>query len=105
MREKVGIIDVGTLGKLEISKQLALSTVGSTRPGQEFVVTAYVYGAKAGQKITLGCLRLGDVYLLHMPGELFVEYQLEAQQLAPENFVAMAAYGDYGTAYIGTAIA
>jgi hypothetical protein len=39
-----------------------------------------------------------------MPGELFVEYQLEAQRLAPKRFVCMAAYGDYGTAYIGTAI-
>ena len=55
--------------------------------------------------IDLGCLTLGSAKILHMPGELFVEYQLEAQQLAPDNFVAMATYGDYGTAYIGTAIA
>lgn len=55
--------------------------------------------------IDLACLTLGKAKVLHMPGELFVEYQLEAQQLAPDNFVAMAAYGDYGTAYIGTAIA
>jgi hypothetical protein len=39
-----------------------------------------------------------------MPGELFVEYQLEAQRLKPDRFVAMAAYGDYGPAYIGTTI-
>jgi hypothetical protein len=37
-----------------------------------------------------------------MPGELFVEYQLAAQKLRPDCHVAMAAYGDYGTAYIGT---
>lgn len=54
--------------------------------------------------IDLTCLTLGKAKILHMPGELFVEYQLEAQQLAPDHFVAMAAYGDYGTAYIGTAI-
>jgi hypothetical protein len=40
-----------------------------------------------------------------MPGELFVEYQLAAQQMRPDLFVAMAAYGDYGPSYIGTAIA
>ena len=40
-----------------------------------------------------------------MPGELFVEYQLAAQQMRPGQFVAMAAYGDYGPGYIGTAIA
>jgi hypothetical protein len=55
--------------------------------------------------IDLACLTLGKAKILHMPGELFVEYQLESQLLAPDNFVAMAAYGDYGTAYIGTAIA
>ena len=40
-----------------------------------------------------------------MPGELFVEYQLAAQQMRPDLFVTMAAYGDYGPGYIGTEIA
>ena len=40
-----------------------------------------------------------------MPGELFVEYQLKAQKLTPDLFVAMAAYGDYAPGYIGTEIA
>ncbi len=40
-----------------------------------------------------------------MPGELFVEYQLFAQRLGPDLFVAMAAYGDYGPGYIGTRVA
>ena len=40
-----------------------------------------------------------------MPGELFVEYQLTAQKLRPDLFVAMAAYGDYSPGYIGTEIA
>ena len=38
-----------------------------------------------------------------MPGELFVEYQLAAKSQRPDLFVAMAAYGDYGPWYIGTA--
>ena len=38
-----------------------------------------------------------------MPGELFVEYQLAAKAARPDLFVAMAAYGDYGPWYIGTA--
>jgi hypothetical protein len=61
--------------------------------------------ARQQNTIELSCLSLGDARILHMPGELFVEYQLEAQQLLPDKFVAMAAYGDYGAAYIGTAIA
>jgi hypothetical protein len=59
----------------------------------------------AGETIDLGCLRIGPARILHMPGELFVEYQLAAQAIRPDLFVAMAAYGEYAPAYIGTAIA
>ncbi len=55
--------------------------------------------------ILLACLSLNDARILHMPGELFVEYQLAAQKLRPDLFVAMAAYGDYAPGYIGTEIA
>lgn len=41
------------LGKLDVSDQLALSVPPSVQPGREFVVTAYVYNAIKGQKITL----------------------------------------------------
>jgi hypothetical protein len=43
-----------------------------------------------------------SIDILHMPGELFVEYQLAAQKMRPESFVCLAAYGDYGPGYIGT---
>jgi hypothetical protein len=55
--------------------------------------------------IEITCLKVGRARVLHMPGELFVEYQLNAQRLRPELFVAMAAYGDYAAGYIGTEIA
>ena len=60
---------------------------------------------RSGHKIQLSCLRLGSVRVLHMPGELFVEYQLAAQDMRPDDMVCMAAYGDYGPGYIGTQIA
>ena len=60
---------------------------------------------KAGEAIELSCLKLADAYLVHLPGELFIEYQLAAQAARPEAFVAVAAYGDYGPGYIGTAAA
>jgi hypothetical protein len=66
---------------------------------------AWLRRALAKETIDLACLSIGDARILHMPGELFVEYQLEAQRLRPDLFVAMAAYGDYGPSYIGTAIA
>lgn len=66
---------------------------------------SYLNRFEAGGAIDLGRLKLSNIQILHMPGELFVEYQLAAASLVPGGQVAMAAYGDYGTAYIGTAIA
>ncbi len=60
---------------------------------------------RGGHQIPLSCLQIGPARVLHMPGELFVEYQIAAQQMRPDDFIAMAAYGDYGTGYIGTEIA
>jgi len=60
---------------------------------------------KEGYPVLLTSLRLGTIDLLHMPGELFVEYQLAAQAMHPDRFVCMAAYGDYSPFYIGTAVA
>ena len=66
---------------------------------------AWARRATEGPAISIGRLRLGPIDILQMPGELFVEYQLAAQQMRPEAFVCMAAYGDYGPGYIGTSIA
>ncbi len=65
---------------------------------------AWLNRCETGHKIDLTCLRLGNIRVLHMPGELFVEYQLAAKQMRPDLNVAMAAYGDYGPGYIGTEI-
>jgi hypothetical protein len=61
--------------------------------------------SQSSHEIEVSCLALGRARILHMPGELFVEYQLAAKAERPDLFVAMAAYGDYGPGYIGTAIA
>lgn len=60
---------------------------------------------QSGDPIEVSCLSLGDIRALHLPGELFVEYQLAAQELRPDLFVCMAAYGDGAPGYIGTRIA
>jgi hypothetical protein len=66
---------------------------------------AWLRRCEAGHKIDVTCLKLGRARILHLPGELFVEYQLAAKAARPDLFVAMAAYGDYGPWYIGTAVA
>ena len=64
---------------------------------------AWLLRCNAGHKVDIAMLGVGDARVLHMPGELFVEYQLAAKQMRPDLHVAMAAYGEYGPGYIGTA--
>ncbi len=66
---------------------------------------AWLRRVQAGHQIDVTCLRVGATRMLHLPGELFVEYQLAAKALRPDLHVLMAAYGDYGPGYIGTAAA
>lgn len=72
------------------------SILGST------TTLAWLRRCQAGHPIDISCLSLGKARILHLPGELFVEYQLAAKALRPDLVVAMAAYGDYGMGYIGT---
>jgi len=64
----------------------------------------WVQRCQRGDTIGISCLTVGQARVLHLPGELFVEYQLNAQKLRPDLFVALAAYGDYAPGYIGTEI-
>jgi hypothetical protein len=66
---------------------------------------AWLRRSREGELTPLSCLKLGRARILHMPGELFVEYQLAAQAMRPDLWVAMAAYGEYGSGYIGTTAA
>jgi hypothetical protein len=66
---------------------------------------AWLRRCQEGKKINLGCLYLGKIRILHLPGEPFIEYQLAAKAERKDLFVAVAGYGDYGPGYIGTSIA
>lgn len=66
---------------------------------------AWIQRNESGQNINLTCLTLGSARILHLPGELFVEYQLAAKAWRKDLFIAVAAYGDCGTGYIGTSVA
>ena len=52
--------------------------------------------------LELSALHCGRLHLLHLPGEPMVAFQLYAQQLLPDDFVAVAGYGDGCTNYICT---
>ncbi|MCC7299940.1 MAG: hypothetical protein IT583_02545 [Verrucomicrobia bacterium] len=56
------------------------------------------------KKCSVSRLSIGtDVHLLSLPSEVCVEYQLYAQSLVPEKFLACAAYGNGTYHYIPTA--
>ncbi|MDZ7618012.1 MAG: hypothetical protein U1E05_13485 [Patescibacteria group bacterium] len=81
---------------------------GAAPEGERFSAAsklAYLRRVREERPIELSCLRLADAHLLHMPGELFVEYQLAAQAMRPAAMVCVAAYGQYGAGYIGTEVA
>jgi hypothetical protein len=87
------------LDEAKLRTDLKLGTAASLTAADKL---AWVLRCKQGHKIDLALISVGDTRVLHMPGELFVEYQLAAKQMRPDCHVAMAAYGDYGTGYIGT---
>jgi hypothetical protein len=58
---------------------------------------------RAAEPIELNSLQMGQTFVLHLPGESMVEFQLYAQRIMPGQFVAVAAYGDCSPGYICTA--
>lgn len=97
------------LSKLYSAKDLKAKVADETLKEPDRLRSArnYVWARRceAGETIDMQCLQVGSAYVLHMPGELFIEYQLAAQKMRPKDNVMMAAYGDYGMGYIGTSIA
>jgi hypothetical protein len=93
---------------LDVAKLEAVVN-NAAKPARERCVAAtelvWLRRCLARETIDVSCLHLGKARVLHLPGELFVEYQLAAQKLRPDLFIAVAAYGDYGPGYIGTEIA
>ena len=79
---------------------------GATSSFDERVRTAYALSwrkrAVSKRLLDLPVLDFGVAYLLLLPGEPFVEYQLFAQRQRPDSFVMTLGYGDYGPVYIPT---
>ena len=61
-----------------------------------------VFHGRANLPIELSSLQIGGVRILHLPGEPMIRFQLFAQGLKPDDFVAVAGYGDGGPGYLCT---
>ncbi len=55
---------------------------------------------RSTRPIELSALEIGDVHIVNLPGEPLVDFQFFAQGLKPNDFVAVAGYGDCATGYI-----
>ena len=60
---------------------------------------------RSGRPLELSSLQIGDVHIVHLPGEPMVCFQRFAQGLLPKAFVAVAGYGDGGPGYLCPATA
>jgi hypothetical protein len=58
--------------------------------------------ARAQRPFELNSLQVGNIHVVHLPGEPMLEFQKFAQRTLPKEFVAVAGYGDCGSAYICT---
>ncbi|MGZ0169019.1 MAG: carbohydrate-binding family 9-like protein [Planctomycetales bacterium] len=65
------------------------------------IALAWIERARSRRPVELSCLSIGEVQMLHLPGEPFVQFQLAAQKMRPDHFVCVAGYGDCGMGYIG----
>jgi len=60
---------------------------------------------RARLPVDLQMLDMGSARVLLLPGEPFVEYQLAAQQMEPDDFLMVLGYGNGGPGYLCTDVA
>lgn len=89
-------------GEAEMMAAIGDASLDAKQRANNARYLAYYRFVKGGRRLDLTALRLGGFSVVHMPGELFVEYQLAAAKERAGELVATAAYGDYGPMYIGT---
>jgi hypothetical protein len=54
----------------------------------------------AGQPIDVPVVDFGGAAVLLLPAESYVEFQLAAQKIRPDDFILVAGYGECGSGYI-----
>jgi hypothetical protein len=88
----------GPWAQPELDAQLANA---DAHPNARSVAAMFIaWRNRASVPLELTSLEMGGLFILNLPGEVAVEFQLFAQELRPDAFVAVAAYADCGPAYI-----
>ncbi|MDB6165351.1 MAG: hypothetical protein JWQ83_491 [Lacunisphaera sp.] len=91
-----------TWTEADLKRLLAAKAGGNVERILAALKLAWIGRFRRQAPLTLSALQLDDISMLHLPAEVFVEYQLRAQQMGRDRFVAVAAYGDDGPFYIPT---
>lgn len=86
----------------ELAKRVATKEAAVANRSRPAFMLAWLQRDFSAFPITLGCLEIDGLRVLSLPAECFIEYQLLAQKLGDDKFVATAAYGDGGPWYIPT---
>jgi len=88
----------GPWSQAELDAQLAKADAHpNARSGAAMFIA---FRDRANVPLELTSMQMGGLFILNLPGEVAVEFQLFAQELRPDKFVAVAAYGDCAPAYI-----
>ncbi|WP_417848559.1 hypothetical protein [Thalassoglobus sp.] len=91
----------GPFHPVAIEQQFAVGQRFSTRL-KAAMYTAFRDRLQTDQKVQASRMRIGEIDLINLPGEPFVEFQLFAQRTAPKtSFVCVAGYGECGVWYFG----
>jgi hypothetical protein len=90
-----------SFGEAASRKALEDETAPKAKRGNAAFQLAWL--KRQDRPIDVGCLDFGgNVFVLHLPGEPFIEYQLAAQKMRPDRAVFVSGYGDDGCGYIPT---
>lgn len=88
-------------------EELGATVGGADAPRIGTILHAYwrswTARTRRAEPLEISALHLNNIAQLHLPGEPFLEYQLQAQSLRPETPVITIGYGDGGPWYIPTA--
>ncbi len=101
--EEVQIPPAESLQEEALLARVADASASNADRNRSAMKIGWLRRCEKGMPIVLSALHINESTLLHLPAESFIEYQLQAQQLAPDRFVATAAYGDGGPWYIPNA--
>ena len=90
----------------EVASKLALADEKAAKARRGNAALQLAWLKRLDRPIDITCLDFGGkIFVVHLPGEPFIEFQLAAQKMRPNESVFVAGYGDDGPGYLPTAAA